>query len=234
MGLLNGVRYGELVKLSENVTATFHEAGHILGSAILDLRVRENGVERRIVFSGDLGQWNKPLIRDPSLLEEADYVVMESTYGDRDHPADRNVSAQLADTINDTYRRGGNVVIPTFAVERAQELMYHVSQLVYADRIPDLPVFLDSPMAVDVTDVFRKNSEYMDSETHHLFATERSPLRFPGLRLARTVDESKAIAHQRGSSIIMSTSGMCTAGRIKHHLVNNISRPESTVLFVGY
>lgn len=234
LSLLQAVRYGEPVSLNDEVTATFHEAGHILGSTIVELVVRSNGESKSIVFSGDLGQWNKPLIRDPTLLDRAEVVVMESTYGDRNHTDGGDVESQLMKIINDTTQRRGNVVIPTFAVERAQELMYHIGELVRSDRIPDLPIYLDSPMAVDVTEVFRQSRSYLDDRSARLFSEGQAPLRFPGLRLVRRVDESKAINHAPGSKIIMAASGMCTGGRIKHHLRHNIVRPESTILFVGY
>ncbi len=232
--MLRGVPYGEAVKLNDQVTITFHEAGHILGSAILELNIASKGTSKRVVFSGDLGQWGKPLIRDPALLDGADVVVMESTYGDRNHKDAGDVQTQLADVVNDTHRRGGNLVIPTFAVERAQELVYHIGKLVHANLIPDMMVYLDSPMAVNVTDVFAQFPNYLDAATHKLFQEGRRPLRFDGMRLVRSVEESKAIKRKTGSSVIMSASGMCTAGRIKHHLKHNITRSDSTVLFVGY
>ncbi|MAE63343.1 MAG: MBL fold hydrolase [Phycisphaeraceae bacterium] len=232
--LLEGTVYEQPRPLGSDVSVTFHEAGHILGSASLQIAVGAGDAERRIIFSGDIGQWGKPLIRDPKLLDRGDYVVMESTYGDRDHRDEGDVADQMANVINDTVRRGGNVVIPTFAVERAQELMFHLGGLVHGDRIPDISVFLDSPMAVDVTEVFRRHRAYLDRETRALFESGRPPLRFPGLTLSRTVDQSRAINGALGSNVIMSTSGMCTAGRIKHHLRRNVSRSQSTVLFVGY
>jgi len=201
---------------------------------MLEVVVTENGATRRVIFSGDIGQWNKPIIRDPSLFDSADYVVMESTYGDRNHEDGGDVETQLCDVINETIGRGGNVVIPTFAVERAQELMYYISRLVREDRIPDVKVFLDSPMAVDVTSIYHRHREYFDQETWALISSNQSPLQFPGLQLARTVAQSQEINNQRKPCIIMATSGMCTGGRIKHHLRRNISRAESTILFVGY
>jgi metallo-beta-lactamase family protein len=226
--------YGRAVTVKDGISVTFHDAGHILGSAILEFRIQQNGQTRRVVFSGDLGRWDKPLVRDPTLLAEADYVVMESTYGDRDHGDTEDVQSQLAQVLAETLGRGGNVVIPTFAVERAQELMYHISRLVRTDRIPDVPVFLNSPMAVDVTEVFRRHRQCLDEETWQLITSGEPPLRFPGLRLVRSVEESKRIHEVKTPAIIMATSGMCTAGRIKHHLRHNITRPECTILFVGY
>lgn len=232
--LLQRVPYHTLQNVTPSVSVTFHDAGHILGSAMLEVMVSEQGQQQRILFSGDIGQWNKPLIRDPSLFETADYVVMESTYGDRDHQEAGDVETQLAEVINRTIRRGGNVVIPTFALERAQELIYHVSRLVHADRIPDVKVFLDSPMAVDVTHIFKRYRDCFDEETWQLINSDRAPFHFPGLHLSRTTEESRAINALKEPCIILASSGMCTAGRIKHHLRYNVSRPESTILFVGY
>jgi len=229
-----GHPYQRRVELGGGISATFRDAGHILGSAMLEVVLENGGQQRRVLFSGDIGQWNKPLIRDPTLFDEADYVVMESTYGDREHEQAGDIETQLADAINTTFARGGNVVIPTFAVERSQELMYSISLLVRADRIPDCRVFLDSPMAVDVTDVFRQFPDYLDKETVQLINSGQPPLHFPGLQMVRSAKESKEINKVREPSMIMSTSGMCTSGRIKHHLRQNIDREESTVLFVGY
>jgi metallo-beta-lactamase family protein len=234
MGLFQPVPYDEPKRLNNDVAVTFHDAGHILGSAMIEVSVRKNGENRTIVFSGDIGEWDKPIIRDPSVFDHADCVVMESTYGDRDHEGLGNVEADLADAINATVRKGGNIIIPTFAIERAQELMYHLGRLTASDRIPHLMVFLDSPMAVDVTQVFRRHRECMDDEILELLKTGPLMDRFPGLKLIRETSESKAINHIKGSCIIMAGSGMCNAGRIKHHLANNISRRESTVLFAGY
>jgi len=238
--LLRPVRYGEPVDLGANVRATFHEAGHILGSAIVEIEVgppdgpRNGAAGARVVFSGDIGQWDKPLIGDPTLLPAADWVVMESTYGNRLHRDDGGVAEQLAEAVTDTVRRGGNLVIPTFALERAQELMFHFSRLVHQNRIPDLPIYLDSPMAVDVTELFRRHRAYLDDETRALLDGGEPPLRFPGLHLVRSSADSRAINDAPDPKVIMSTSGMCTAGRIKHHLRRNVGRPESTILFVGY
>jgi metallo-beta-lactamase family protein len=231
---LEPVSYGEPVQVNDRVSVTFHDAGHILGSALVDLSVGENGQARRILFSGDLGQTDKPIVADPTFFTEADYIVMESTYGDRDHRQNNGIEKQLADAINTTVRAGGNVVIPTFAVERAQELMFYISRLVRKEQIPSVPIYLDSPMAVDVNRVFEQHAECFDEETRAMIASGQSPLRFPGLRLVESTEQSKAINDQREPSIIMATSGMCTAGRIKHHLCHNIQRAESTILFVGF
>ncbi len=232
--LFQPAAYGETIRVSDAIAVTFHEAGHILGSAMLELQVTEGDRRRRLLFSGDVGQWDKPLMKDPTTFDEADYVVMESTYGDRDHPDEGDIETQLCDVINQTASHGGAVIIPTFAVERAQEVMYHISRLVYADRIPDLQIFLDSPMAVDVTQIFRKHRDCFDDETWQLIDSDEPPLRFAGLQLVRSVQDSKAINSVRVPCVIMATSGMCTAGRVKHHLKDRIGDPRNTVLFVGY
>lgn len=232
--LFKPVPYASPQALHEQLTVTYHDAGHILGSALIEIVANRNGETRTLVFSGDLGQKNKPIVCDPSTLARADYVVMESTYGGRRHENTGDVEDQLARIINETVEAGGNIVIPTFAVERAQELMYHVGRLVYAERIPHLMAFLDSPMAVDVTEVFRRHRELMDDDARDRLDAGEKLFRFPGLKLVQTAQDSKGINRIRGSCIIMAGSGMCTAGRIKHHLVQNISRPESTILFVGY
>ena len=232
--LLQPVEYNRPLPLGDHVTVTFHDGGHILGSAMLEFIIRENGTTRTVVFSGDIGEWNKPIIRDPSVFERADYVVMESTYGMRNHPEAGPPEDQLEEVINATVNRGGNIVIPTFAIERAQELMYYLWELLRENRIPHLLVFLDSPMAVDVTEVFLRHRECMDEETIALLQSGANVTRFPGLKMVTAVEESKAINRITGSCIIMAGAGMCNAGRIKHHLANNISGSKSTILFVGY
>lgn len=234
MPLMRGVDYSEPVRIADGISATWHDAGHILGSAMVEILVTENGMRRSIVFSGDIGQHGKPLIQDPTHFEQADYVVMESTYGERDHESNGDTEAQLESIIRKTIERGGNVVIPVFAVERAQELMYYISRLVHADRIPDIPIFLDSPMASDVTDIFRKHRNWLNEETWELIRSNEPPLQFPGLRITRSTDESIAINRIVTPCIIMAPAGMCNAGRIKHHLRLNIGRDESTILFVGH
>lgn len=232
--LFRGLDYSQTIKINDAFSVTFHEAGHILGSAMLEIEARENGQTRQILFSGDIGQWNKPILRDPSLFAQADYVIMESTYGDKDHFDVGEIEEQLFKVVTDTFSQGGKVLIPTFAVERAQELMYYISRLVHNDRIPDVPIYLDSPMAVDVTDIFRKSHRYYDEKTWDLINSDEPPLRFHGLRMVRQAKDSKNIKNVKGPCIIMATSGMCTAGRIKHHLKNNIGNSNCTILFVGY
>jgi len=232
--LAQGVPYNKSIPLKDQWEVRFHDAGHILGSAIIEVIVREKGRQETVLFSGDIGQWNRPLMKDPAVFDHADYIVMETTYGNRDHEEPEDVDRLLCEIINETVERGGNVVIPTFAIERAQELLFHLGRLSRQNRIPYLMTFLDSPMALDVTEVFVQYQDSLDKDVLKLLKEGKEPFGFPGLRLTRTTVESKSINSIRGSTIIMAGSGMCTGGRIKHHLVHNISRPESTVLFVGY
>jgi len=232
--LFSATEYEKPVALGDGLEATYHDAGHILGAASISLAIKENGAGRRIVFSGDVGRRNKPILQDPAVIEKADYVVIESTYGDRLHKDRKEIDDALADIVNSTRKAGGNIVIPTFAVERAQELLYHLSTLLRENRIPKMPVFVDSPMAIRVTDVFEHHPAYFDEEMMALIRRRESPFDFPGLRETRTVEQSKRISKHSGPAIIMAGSGMCTGGRIKYHLIDNITRRESTILFVGY
>lgn len=231
---VKAVGYEQAVPMGQGVSVVLHDAGHILGSAMIEVVSRENRGERRLLLSGDIGQWGKPIVRDPTVFDQADDIVMESTYGDRDHEDIKSIPDLLSDVITRTVRRGGNILIPTFAVERAQDLLFFLSRLSAELRIPPLMSFLDSPMAVDITEVFEKNRNDMDPDMQALFREGHHPFRFPGLTLIRTTEESKAINAIRGSCLIMAGSGMCNGGRIKHHLVQNIGRPESSILFVGY
>lgn len=228
------VRYRETVNLGDGISATFYDAGHVLGSATIKVAVRQNGEVRTITFSGDLGRWNRPIIRDPDIFRTTDYVIIESTYGDREHPDDENIEDSLAEIVNTTWKKRGNIIVPSFALERSQEILYYMNKLLLADRIPHIMVFLDSPMAVSITEVFKRHAELFDEEMRRLLKEKKSPFDFPGLKMVESVDESKAINHIKGTVMIIAGSGMVTGGRIKHHLVTNISRPASTVLFVGY
>ncbi len=232
--LLSPVRYGESVDIGNDISATFNDAGHVLGSSMILVRVSQNGETRSILFSGDVGRWNKPILRDPTLFEEADYVLVESTYGDRLHEDSETIENQLADAINSTVKGRGNILVPSFALERSQEVLYYLNTLLMERRIPRLLVFLDSPMAVGITDVFNKHPELYDSDMMELTRQGSSPFDYHGLTMVRTVAQSKAINNVFGSTMIIAGSGMCTGGRIKHHLVTNISRPECSILFVGY
>ncbi len=232
--LFKPVKYKEIVQISDGVRATFHEAGHVLGSSMIKVTVSQEGEHRTIVFSGDVGRWDKPILRDPSVFNETDYILVESTYGDRVHEGAPDISDNLATIVNSTWKAGGNIIVPSFALQRSQEILYHLNELVIEDRIPHLMVFLDSPMAASITEVFKRHSELFDKEMSWLMHHNRSPFEFPGLKMIHTVDESKAINHISGTVMVIAGSGMCTGGRIKHHLVTNIPRRESTILFVGY
>jgi metallo-beta-lactamase family protein len=201
---------------------------------MIKVRISKDGEERGLLFSGDIGRWNSPILRDPTVFDEADYVLVESTYGDRLHESSEDIRAKLAEVVNSTVGVGGNLVIPSFAIERCQDVLYYLNKLLFEDRIPHIVVFVDSPMAVSVTRVFEHHPELYDKEMLELVWQGKSPFDFPGLTMVRTIDESKAINHIKGSVMIIAGSGMCTGGRIKHHLVTNISRSESCVLFVGY
>ncbi len=228
------VPYRQPLDLNDGLSLTFHDAGHILGSAMVELRVRDAGPQKRLVFSGDVGQWDKPIVRNPSVFDQTDYLVLESTYGDSEHQDPKHLEDMLCDIISQAVRDGGNVVVPTFALERAQEMLFYLSRLTWAQRLPPITTFLDSPMAARVTEIFERHVDFMDRQTQALFRAGQHPFRFPGLHLVQTIEESKAINSIKGSCIILAGSGMCTGGRIKHHLARNISRPESVILFVGY
>jgi metallo-beta-lactamase family protein len=227
-------KYGEVVSIGPGIQATFYEAGHVLGSSAINVTITQGGEDRTIVFSGDVGRWNRPILRDPSLFRNIDYVLIESTYGDELHKTSPDVGDSLAEIVNSTWQKGGNIIIPSFALQRTQEILYHLNKLLRENRIPHLLVFLDSPMAVNITEVFKRSSELFDREMSRLVSGNQSPFDFPGLKMIQTVDESKAINQISGTIMVIAGSGMCNGGRIKHHLVTNISRRESTILFVGY
>ena len=237
---LTPVAYGTPVPVAPGINAAFFEAGHILGAAMIKLdlsaapAVLTAPEARTILFTGDLGRRHLPILRDPALCRSADYVVMESTYGDRVHEATEDIPDALARILNATRQAGGKVAIPAFAVERTQELIYYLSALLRAGKILRLPVFIDSPMAIRITEVFNRHKELFDEETKALMGQGNEPYEFPGMTLTSDVKESKAINKVRGPAVIIAGAGMCNGGRIKHHLVNTISRKENTILFVGY
>ncbi len=231
--------YGDIVEVCEGVKIRFTDIGHLLGSASIEVWMTEAGSTKKIVFSGDIGNKNQPLLKDPSLTKEADYVVMESTYGDRYHPQSKgDYVAELTGILQETFDRGGNVVIPSFAVGRTQELLYFLRKIKVGKLVKghdDFPVYVDSPMAVEATGVFTENRyECFDEEAMEYVREGINPISFGGLRLSITSEESKAINFDEQPKVILSASGMCEAGRIRHHLKHNLWRPECTVLFVGY
>ncbi|HSJ59560.1 MAG TPA: MBL fold metallo-hydrolase [Anaerolineae bacterium] len=230
------VGYGRPLPVVPGVTVTFHDAGHILGSALVVLDVEENGRRKRLLFTGDLGRPGLPILRDPEVVEGVDYLIIESTYGDRLHDPVAAVDKALRDVVLDTYRRGGKVIVPAFAVGRTQELVYALHQLVEARKIPDLPIYVDSPLAVNITEVFRLHPECYDADTNAFMASGngRDPFGFYRLTYVRAVEASKELNFLRQPAIIISASGMAEAGRILHHLKNNVEDPNSTVLIVGW
>lgn len=238
LALLEVYDYDKVVLLTEAVTIRFTDAGHLLGSASIEVWCREGDVEKKIVFSGDIGNKNKPLIRNPSYIEEADYVVMECTYGDREHTRSEEHVSDLAVIIQDTLDRGGNVVIPAFAVGRTQELLYFIRKIKNDKLVKGhegFEVYVDSPLAIEATHVFKNNLlRCYDDETKALVEKGINPIEFPGLKLSVTSDESKAINFDNKPKVIISASGMCDAGRIRHHLKHNLWRPECSVVFAGY
>ena len=237
MELVETYEYGELVDLFEGVRLRFTDAGHLLGSACAELWLTEEGVTRKIVFSGDLGNVDQPVIRDPQTIDEADYVVMESTYGDRLHEPPESYTEALAQIIDETFEQGGNVIIPSFAVGRTQELLYFMREMKEEGMVkshPDFRVCVDSPLANEATRIYSGNLHgYLDEEA--IEALKGGALfQFPGLTLTETSEESKALNLDTSSKVILSASGMCDAGRIRHHLKHNLWRKECTVVFVGY
>ena len=232
--LFKKVSYKEKFNITKSITGTLYDAGHILGAAMAELNFIEGKDTKTAIFSGDIGRWDKPILCDPHTFDRADYVFMESTYGNRSHGDHDTCSEDLSKIINETNKAGGNVIIPTFATERAQELIYYISRLLKDDKIPHLMTFLDSPMAIDITKVFIKYPDYFDEDARALIKKGDELFNFPLLKTTQSAQESKAINHVKGTAVIMSGSGMCTGGRIKHHLLRNLGRPESTILFVGY
>ena len=230
--------YNQIISVCDGIKIRFIDVGHLLGSASIEVWIEEEDTNKKLVFSGDIGNLNQPLIRDPQYITEADYVVMESTYGDRNHGPAPDYVQELADIIKETFDQGGNVVIPSFAVGRTQELLYFLRDIVNNNRIPgysEIPVYVDSPLAVEATNVFNKNVKgYFDEEAMSLINQGINPITFPGLKISDTRDESKAINFDSRSKVIISASGMCDAGRIRHHLKHNLWRAESTIVFVGF
>ena len=235
LGHFVSVNYHRQFQVVPGVQCTFYDAGHILGSAIVVLDIAESGRQLRLTFTGDLGRRLLPILRDPEAVSGTKVLITESTYGDRSHEAPATAKAALQRVVKDTFMRGGKVIIPAFAVGRTQELIYHLHQLMDDRGIPELPIFVDSPLAIDVTEVFRLHPECYDDETvdfalqHHT-----DPFGFSRLRYTRTTDESKQLNDLEGPAVIISASGMCEAGRILHHLKNNVGNPRNTILLVGF
>lgn len=243
--LFRGVDYDQIIEIDDNIHVRFNDAGHMLGSSIIEVWIKEDGENKKIVFSGDIGNNDIPLLSEPTMIEDADFLVMESTYGDRLHIENENKAERFIQIVTDTISQGGTVVIPSFAVGRTQEILYELNKFKGSsddtpefDRRFDLlmhtPVYVDSPLAISATEVFRENMNLFDEETQELIQRGDNPLEFPGLKFTQTVEESKELNESDESCIIISASGMCEVGRIKHHLKHNIWNPKNTILFVGY
>ena len=233
------VRYDQLIELNPDMKVVFNEAGHILGSAIIELFATEDGKTSKIVFSGDLGVIGRPILRDPKIIKKADQVIMETTYGNRVHPKEDNDIDALIRIVVETTKRGGSVIIPSFAVGRTQELIYELNRFYdsdteYSNVLKDVKVYVDSPMAVNATEVFQKNSQVFDDEMREYIMKGDDPLKFKGLFFASTTEESQRINMDPDPKIIISASGMCEAGRIRHHLKHNLWDARNSVIFVGY
>ena len=244
MELFNPVQYDEIIDVNENIQVRFNDAGHMLGSSIIEVWVTENNKTEKIVFTGDLGNNDLPLLASPTMIETADYLVMESTYGNRHHMQNNNKAELFLDIVSETLDRNGTVVIPSFAVGRTQEIVYEINKLKDIKNDPDfrkkyetlmkVPVYVDSPLAISATEIFRQNTDLFDDDVKEAMERGDNPLEFPGLKFTKTADESKLLNASNESSIIISASGMCEVGRIKHHLKHNLWNPNNTILFVGY
>jgi metallo-beta-lactamase family protein len=243
LSLFESVEYDEIFQIDQNIKVRFKDAGHMLGSAIIEVWIKEDGKEQKIVFTGDLGNNDIPLLREHSIIDETDILIMESTYGNRLHDRKENKAEEFLNIVSKTLERGGNVVIPSFAVGRTQEILYEIQKTKQTDdpkmkrefdEIMDAKVYVDSPLATSATEVFLKNLDCLDEEVQEDIREGKKPLDFNGLRFTQSVEESRELNENANQSIIISASGMCEVGRIKHHLKHNLWRKESTILFVGY
>lgn len=229
------ISYHRPMWVTPHISLTFYDAGHILGSAIAYLRIKNGNDDIRIAFSGDLGRKGKAIIRDPEPIPAVDYLVLESTYGNRVHDPIEDTMNKLEKIVNETVKRRGKIIIPAFAVERTQELVFYLHLLLDQQRIPEIPIFVDSPMATNATSIFMVHPEYFDEETYEAFIKHhKNPFGFNALHYVSSVNESKALNALQEPCIIISADGMCEAGRIQHHLIHNIENPKNTILIVGY
>ncbi|MBO5141629.1 MAG: MBL fold metallo-hydrolase [Clostridia bacterium] len=241
--LFEKVEYNDIVQLTPDIKVRFNDAGHMLGSAVIEVWVTEDGEEQKLVFTGDLGNNDIPLLREPSMIEDADILVMESTYGDRVHEKKESKADEFLKIVSSTLEKGGNVVIPSFAVGRTQEILYEIQKSKQSDdpefrrefeEVMRAPVYVDSPLAISATEIFLRNLDCLDEHVQEDIREGKKPLDFPGLKFTPSVEESRNLNENANRSIIISASGMCEVGRIKHHLKHNLWRTDSTVLFVGY
>ena len=244
LDIFTPVSYDEIIEIDENIHVRFNDAGHMLGSSIIEVWAKEDGKETKAVFTGDLGNNDIPLLGEPTMIEDADFLIMESTYGSRIHEKNLEKAEIFLDVVSETLDKGGTVIIPSFAVGRTQEILYEINKLKenrldekfkkQYETLMKAPVYVDSPLAISATEIFRNNMELFDDDTKSRISMGDNPLEFPGLKFAQTADESKALNENKEPSIIISASGMCEVGRIKHHLKHHLWDPNSTVLFVGY
>ncbi|MFR5765833.1 MAG: MBL fold metallo-hydrolase RNA specificity domain-containing protein [Clostridia bacterium] len=244
MEIFKPIKYDEIIEIDPNIHVRFNDAGHMLGSSIIEVWINENGEEIKTVFTGDLGNNDIPLLSSPTMIERTDYLVMESTYGGRLHNRNDDKAKMFLNIVSDTLEKGGTVVIPSFAVGRTQEILYELNNLKEQqddenfkkeyEKLMSAPVYVDSPLAISATEVFKENMDLFDEDTQEIMKRGDNPLEFPGLKFTRTADESKELNEKNEPSIIISASGMCEVGRIKHHLKHNLWNPNSTILFVGY
>lgn len=233
--LIKAKVYDDVFSPASGVKVKFQDAGHILGAAILEVFIEENGTSTKLVFSGDIGRSHQLLMKDPSVINEADFLFMESTYGNRNHKGEEDSLKELAEAIDYSYSRGEKVIIPAFAVERTQEILYSLYLLQREGKLPeDMPIFLDSPLAIQATEIFRRYKSYLDGETQILLKNGEDPLRSMQLKFSSTAAQSMQINEMQGSAIVISASGMANAGRIKHHLRHNLWRPGASIVFVGF
>jgi metallo-beta-lactamase family protein len=234
MKLFKAVDYSTEVQVSHDIRVVYRDAGHILGAAILEIFATEDGNEKKIVFSGDLGQPGLPIIKDPEMIDKADYVIMESTYGSRIHESVTERRKLLLEIIKKNYEKGGVLMIPSFAVERAQELIYRLNEFSEKNMMPKMKVFVDSPLATKATEIFLRHPECYDEEIKGLISKGDNPFEFPELKYIKKVNDSKRLNELKGPFMIIAGSGMCNGGRIKHHLMNHLDEKNSTLLFIGY
>lgn len=229
-----GLPYRQKLRIAEGVELTLFDAGHVLGSALVALDIDDEGLRRRLLFTGDLGRRSMPILRDPESPDGVSVLITEGTYGDRLHPPIERMEDELAEIIQETVKRGGKVVIPSFALERAQEVVYALRRLQRQGRLPNVPVYVDSPLTLGITDVFRRHPECFDKETRRHLSDGETPFDFPGLHYVTSVEESKRIDRDEGPAVIVSASGMCEFGRVVHHLKAIADDPKSTVVIVGF
>jgi len=234
MKLFAGIPYEKEFNAGENISVKFTDAGHILGSASIKVTAKEEGITKHFGFSGDIGRWNMPIIRDPSHMGQVESLITESTYGGIEHDPPEDMENQLVDDLERTINRGGKILVPAFSVGRTQDLVYSLHKLFDKGRLPRIPIYIDSPLAINATEIFKKHPECFDEETFRHIGEHHDPFGFKRLQYVRTAEESKRLNDKKEPCMIIAASGMCEAGRILHHLANNIGDPRNTIMIVGY